>query len=287
MTIITDERCTGYHAPGHPERPLRILATLDRLRKQNELALNWLDPGEVSEQDLLRAHTVAHLQRLEEPRDFDMDTAWLPDIATHARRSAAAALTAMRLALQGTPSFSLMRPPGHHATRHRAMGFCYLNNAAIAALAARASGLERVAVFDFDVHHGNGTEDIVLDQPGLLYVSVHQHPCYPGTGTEHRGSNSRNYPVPPSTPAPQYRAVLQRAVSDLERFRPDLLIVSAGFDAYVRDPLAQQLLDVEDFHWLGQQIRSLQRPTVSILEGGYSRDLPELIFAYLKGLAGT
>lgn len=147
MTIITDERCTGYHAPGHPERPLRILATLDRLRKQNELALNWLDPGEVSEQDLLRAHTVAHLQRLEEPRDFDMDTAWLPDIATHARRSAAAALTAMRLALQGTPSFSLMRPPGHHATRHRAMGFCYLNNAAIAALAARASGLERVAVF--------------------------------------------------------------------------------------------------------------------------------------------
>ena len=286
MTIITDERCTGYHAPGHPERPQRVQATLERLRTQTELPLQWSSPGEVSEEELLRAHTPAHLRRLEEPRDFDMDTAWLPDIHLHARRSAAAALTAMRLALAGQPVFSLMRPPGHHATRDRAMGFCYLNNAAIAALAARTAGVERVAVFDFDVHHGNGTEDILLDQPGTLYVSVHQHPCYPGTGTDHRGSNCRNYPVPPSTPAPEYRTHLHHALADIEKFNPDLLIVSAGFDAYVRDPLARQMLEVEDFHWLGAQIRSLNRPTLTLLEGGYSRDLPELIFAYLKGISG-
>lgn len=286
MTIITDERCTGYHAPGHPERPLRVLATAEKLRNQSDLPLQWTAPGDIAEEDLLRAHSETHLQRLQEPRDFDLDTAWLPDIHLHARRSAAAALTAIRLALQGTPSFSLMRPPGHHATRQRAMGFCYLNNAAIAALAARATGTSRVAVFDFDVHHGNGTEDILLEQAGTLYVSVHQHPCYPGTGTTHRGSNCRNYPVPPSTPADEYRRVLERALADLRDFQPDLLIVSAGFDAYIRDPLARQMLETEDFHWLGRQIRNLHCPAASLLEGGYSRDLPELIFAYLKGLCG-
>jgi acetoin utilization deacetylase AcuC-like enzyme len=286
MTIITDERCTGYHAPGHPERPQRISATKARLQQQTDLPLQWTQPGEITDQDLLRAHSAAHLQRLEEPRDFDMDTAWLPEIHLHARRSAAAALTALQLALAGQPAFSLMRPPGHHATRDRAMGFCYLNNAAIAALAARARGVQRVAVFDFDVHHGNGTEDILLGQPGTLYVSVHQHPAYPGTGTSHRGSNCRNYPVPPATPATEYRAHLQHALADLETFQPDLLIVSAGFDAYIRDPLARQMLEIEDFHWLGAQIRSLGRPTLTLLEGGYSRDLPELIFAYLKGISG-
>ncbi|MCX7867696.1 histone deacetylase family protein [Limisphaera sp. VF-2] len=284
MTIITDERCTGYHAPGHPERPLRIRATLERLRGQSDLSLTWAEPGDVTEAELLRAHTRAHLERLLEPRDFDLDTAWFPDIAEHARRSAAAALTASRRALQGERTFSLMRPPGHHATRNRAMGFCYLNNAAIAALAARAEGVDRVAVFDFDVHHGNGTEDILLDQPGTLYVSVHQHPCYPGTGTEHRGTNCRNYPMPPATPADEYRRALEQAIDDIRRFQPGLLIVSAGFDAYVRDPLARETLEVEDFHWLGRMIRSLNCPTASLLEGGYSRDLPELIFAYLKGL---
>jgi len=286
MTIVTDERCTGYHAPGHPERPQRIRATLERLRNQAELPLQWAAPGEVTEEELLRAHSRAHLQRLLEPRDFDLDTAWLPGIAEHARRAVAATLTATRQALRGDCTFSLMRPPGHHATRDRAMGFCYLNNAAVAALTARAEGISRVAVFDFDVHHGNGTEDILLDQPGTLYVSVHQHPCYPGTGTQHRGTNCRNYPMPPATPPDDYRQALLQALDDLRRFQPGLLIISAGFDAYVRDPLARQLLEAEDFHWLGRQIRALGCPTASLLEGGYSRDLPDLIFAYLKGLHG-
>jgi len=284
MTIITDERCTGYHAPGHPERPQRSGATWDRLRGPSAPSLTGAKPGDATEAKWRRPHPRAPLERLPKRRDFDLDTAWFPDIAEHARRSAAAALTASRRALQGERTFSLMRPPGHHATRNRAMGFCYLNNAAIAALAARAEGVDRVAVFDFDVHHGNGTEDILLDQPGTLYVSVHQHPCYPGTGTEHRGTNCRNYPMPPATPADEYRRALEQAIDDIRRFQPGLLIVSAGFDAYVRDPLARETLEVEDFHWLGRMIRSLNCPTASLLEGGYSRDLPELIFAYLKGL---
>jgi acetoin utilization deacetylase AcuC-like enzyme len=179
-----------------------------------------------------------------------------------------------------------MRPPGHHASREQAMGFCYLNNMAIAALEAAATGAKRVAVFDFDVHHGNGTEAILLGQSGLALFSVHQFPAYPGTGSTNVGKNCFNYPVAPSSPRETYCATLARALDDLKNFRPDLVAVSAGFDAYVRDPLAAGTLLAEDFHRLGQSLRALGVPLFSLLEGGYSRDLPELIFAYLKGVEG-
>jgi acetoin utilization deacetylase AcuC-like enzyme len=179
-----------------------------------------------------------------------------------------------------------MRPPGHHATRDRAMGFCYLNNIAIAALEAAATGAKRVAVFDFDVHHGNGTEAILLNRPGVAFFSIHLHPFYPGTGAANAGNNCFNYPVAPYDPRETYRATLARALDDLKNFRPDLVAVSAGFDAYVRDPLVPGVLEVEDFYWLGQSLRALGVPMFSLLEGGYSRDLPELILAYLKGVEG-
>jgi acetoin utilization deacetylase AcuC-like enzyme len=166
------------------------------------------------------------------------------------------------------------------------MGFCYLSNIAIAALEALATGAKRVAVYDFDVHHGNGTEDILLDHPGTVFVSVHQNPCFPGTGTEHRGGNCYNYPVAPYTPRAEYRQTLETAFEAVQQFNPDVLLVSAGFDAYVHDPIAQETLEVEDFHWLGELIRKYGRPTASLLEGGYSNELPELVLAYLKGLAG-
>jgi acetoin utilization deacetylase AcuC-like enzyme len=180
-----------------------------------------------------------------------------------------------------------MRPPGHHATRDHAMGFCYLNNIAIAVLEAVSTGSKRVAVFDFDVHHGNGTEAILLDRPGCAYFSIHQFPCYPGSGSTNVGTNCFNYPVAPGTPRETYRAILDRAFGDLKKLRPDLVAVSAGFDAYARDPLAEGTLLAEDFHWLGQSLRGLNVPLFSLLEGGYSRDLPELIFAYLKGVEGN
>ena len=141
-------------------------------------------------------------------------------------------------------------------------------------------------MFDFDVHHGNGTEAILANRANAVFFSIHQYPCYPGTGTSNVGDKCFNYPVPPETPRQEYRKVLAQALDELKKTRPTLVAVSAGFDAYARDPIAQETLEAEDFHWLGQSIRGLGVPAFSILEGGYSRDLPELIFAYLKGVQG-
>lgn len=286
MNIITDPKCTSYDTPGHPERPARVYDTVALLKSQTELPITWAPLSEAPEQAILRAHTARLIQRLEQPHDFDGDTAYHPGIANHARAAAGAALTALDLALAGKPSFSLMRPPGHHATSTQAMGFCYLNNIAIAALEAHASTGKRVAVFDFDVHHGNGTEEILVNRPGMAFFSIHQSPCYPGTGLSNVGRNCFNYRVLPMTPREEYRRVLQNALHDLAEFNPEIIGVSAGFDAYAQDPIAQETLEPEDFHWLGQQLRGFDLPLFSVLEGGYSDELPDLIFAYLKGVAG-
>lgn len=286
MKIVTDNLCTGYCQAGHPERPERISRTQNKLRNQTELQLSWADPGNVDDAVILRAHSPSLLRRLDEPEDFTLDTPYFDGISQFARRSVAAALTALNAARGGETAFSLMRPPGHHATRDRAMGFCYLNSIAIAVLEALATGTKRVAVFDFDAHHGNGTEAILCNVPGAAFFSVHQWPLYPGTGTENVGNNCFNYPVSPGTPRNEYRAVLQQALDDLKRFKPELVAVSAGFDAYVHDPLTNGKLELEDYYWLGQQLRKLHVPVFSVLEGGYSLDLPNLVLAYLKGLAG-
>ena len=286
MKIITDERCAGYSHPGHPERPERILATLEFLRRQTELPIEWAEPGRMSDAQILRAHAPELLARLQIPHDFDDDTPFYENIAGFARASVAATLDALAAARAGKNVFSLMRPPGHHATRDQAMGFCYLNNIAIAALEAVATDVKRVAVFDFDVHHGNGTEAILLDRPGVACFSIHLHPFYPGTGGAKVGSNGFNYPVAPGAPRETYRAALARALDDMQKFQPDLVAVSAGFDAYVGDPLGQSVLVLDDFYWLGQSLRSLGVPMFSVLEGGYSRELSELILAYLKGVDG-
>ncbi len=286
MKIITEERCAGYGTPGHPERPARITRTLNYLRDEKDLSISWADPGPADEAAILRAHSEEHVARLDEEEDFDADTPYYPDIANYARRSVGAALEALKSARTGETVFSLMRPPGHHATRDRAMGFCYLNSIAIAVLEAVATGTKRVAVYDFDVHHGNGTESILLNRPGTAFFSIHQYPCYPGTGTANIGKNCFNYPVSPDTPREGYCKALQRALDDLQKFKPDLVAVSAGFDAYVHDPLVRGVLEAEDYHWLGESLRKLGVPMFSLLEGGYSSDLPELILAYLKGIDG-
>jgi acetoin utilization deacetylase AcuC-like enzyme len=226
------------------------------------------------------------LARLDQSFDFDADTPAYPDIREHALRSVGGALHALEAALRGETAFSLLRPPGHHATVDRAMGFCYLNSMAVAVLEALSRNGAKVAVLDFDVHHGNGTEAILVNNPNAVFFSIHQHPCYPGTGTEPVGRNCFNYPVAPRTPREEYRKVLQRALDELKKARPDLIGVSAGFDAYARDPLAQETLEAEDYHWLGESMRQLGVPVFSVLEGGYSSDLPELILAYLRGLDG-
>ncbi len=294
MKIITDERCMEYSRTGHPERPARIRGTLARLRGQQELAITWEKPEErLTRSDapgleaaILRAHSAGMVARLTAGQDFDTDTPNYPGIAEHARRSVSGALAALAAARAGEMAFSLLRPPGHHATREVSMGFCYLNSIAIATLQALATGAKRLAVYDFDVHHGNGTEAILLNAPGAAFFSIHQFPCYPGTGGANVGNNCFNFPVAPATPRAEYRKILAKALDGVKDFKPDLVAVSAGFDAYVGDPLTQETLEAEDYFWIGAEIKKLGVPVFSVLEGGYSDELPELVLSYLKGLAG-
>jgi acetoin utilization deacetylase AcuC-like enzyme len=164
------------------------------------------------------------------------------------------------------------------------MGFCYFSNIAIAALAALDSGVERVAIWDFDAHHGNGTEDIVAHNPRLNFASIHQFPAYPGTGAQ-SFANIDNYPVAPGTPRAEHVNAIERALQKLLLAKPGLLLVSAGFDAYAGDPLTEMTLETEDFATFGKWLAEIDVPAAAILEGGYSDDLPELIDAFLTSWA--
>jgi acetoin utilization deacetylase AcuC-like enzyme len=306
MIIFHDPRCVEYSAPSHPERPARIARSVPLLKERHP-DWEWRIPQPASEAAVLRAHSHDHLEKIRSAtRDFDADTPVYPKIYEHALRSAGAAIAVTQAALRGERAFSLMRPPGHHATRDRAMGFCYFNNVAIAALDALAAGparrdvagqsgstppattkprVERVAIWDFDAHHGNGTEAIVAHNSQVAFASIHQFPCYPGTGTQ-SFANVTNYPLGPGTPRNHHIEVAKRALDKLMAFKPDLLLISAGFDAYARDPLVQMMLEREDFVTFGEFLRNLDTRTAVILEGGYSEDLPELIDAFLTAWNG-
>jgi acetoin utilization deacetylase AcuC-like enzyme len=281
MLIFNDPRCTDYSSPGHPERPARIEATVPFLQ-QHHPEWDWRKPEPATEAALLRAHTSQHLERIREAaRDFDSDTPAHPGIYEHAARAAGAAINVAREALKGHPAFSLMRPPGHHAMRERAMGFCYFGHIAVAALDALENGAERVAIWDFDAHHGNGTEDIVANHPRIAFASIHQFPGYPGTGTQSFG-NIHNFPVAPLTPRTKHVDEVRRALDQLTAFKPSLLLVSAGFDAYIGDPITEMTLETEDFATFGQWLADTNIPAGAILEGGYSDGLPQLIDAFLN-----
>jgi acetoin utilization deacetylase AcuC-like enzyme len=284
MIIFHDPRCAEYSAPGHPERPERITRTAPLLKDRHP-NWQWREPKVATNEQLLRAHSLAHIESVKKPAgDFDVDTPAYPRIYEHALRSAGASIDVARAALGGDRAFALMRPPGHHSTRDHAMGFCYFSNIAIAALDALDNGAERVAIWDFDAHHGNGTEAIVAHNERIRFASIHQFPAYPGTGSK-SFANIDNYPVAPQTPREQHVDVCKRALEQLLSFKPDLVLVSAGFDAYARDPLVQMTLEVEDFAAFGEWLRKIDVPVGAILEGGYSDDLPELIDAFLTSWA--
>jgi acetoin utilization deacetylase AcuC-like enzyme len=285
VTIFRDPHCVEYSTSGHPERPQRITCTVPVLQDRHP-AWQWREPRAATSDELLRAHSSEHLARIRKPRgDFDLDTPAVPKIYDYALKSAGAGIEAACAALVGERAFSLMRPPGHHATRDHAMGFCYFGNIAIAALDALENGAERVAIWDFDAHHGNGTEAIVAHNERIRFASIHQFPAYPGTGAK-SFSNIDNYPVAPQTPRKEHVDVAKRALDKLMSFKPSLLLVSAGFDAYARDPLVQMTLETEDFATFGEWLRKIDIPVAALLEGGYSNDLPELIDTFLTTWSG-
>lgn len=287
MLILYDPQCATYGSSDRPEQPVRVTHTATHLRNTHP-EWRWQTPqASVAESTLLLAHTPELLARLDVPEDFDEDTPYFPGIAAHARRAVSAAIEAAEHAVnQRTPVFSLMRPPGHHAIAGRPMGFCYLNSVAVAAMyAARVLGQKRVAVWDFDAHHGNGTEFILHAQEAhetFFFASVHQYPGYPGTGTQDHGPSIRNWPVAPHTPRATHLAALRASLDAVVSFAPDLILVSAGFDAYRDDPITEMTLEVEDFATIGRWVGETGHATAAVLEGGYSNDLALLIDAFLS-----
>jgi acetoin utilization deacetylase AcuC-like enzyme len=303
VRIYTHRACLEHDTgPAHAERRERLDAVTQALAAAFPDSLDWFDAPQATEQQLLRAHDAALLQTVLESTPsqrimLDPDTVLSPASAEAAVRAAGAAVAAVDAVLSGdaTRAFCAVRPPGHHATRDTAMGFCLFNSIAVAALhALDAHGLARVAIVDFDVHHGNGTQAIFERDPRVLFLSSHQMPLYPDSGFAHeRGvGNVINAPLPPGAGGDAFREAWTTALLPaLAGFRPQLLLVSAGFDAHRRDPLAQLQLEAADYAWLTAQLVAIadthaRGRIVSLLEGGYDlQALRESSVAHVGALA--
>jgi acetoin utilization deacetylase AcuC-like enzyme len=288
--IYTHPACFEHRpGPGHPESPERLKAVLAVLKTPEFDALKWADAPMGTREQVEMIHTPNYVDEVAEvaPKAGYAaldggDTVMSPGSWEAVMRCVGAACAGVDDVLSGKADnvFCATRPCGHHATPDRAMGFCIFNQAAIAAAYARdVHGLERVAVVDFDVHHGNGTQDAFYRQPELFYASSHQSPLYPGTGSKNEtgvSGNIVNVPLPPGCEGPQFR---QRILADMlpaiRKFNPQLLIISAGFDAHELDPLAGLNLEDDDFAWVTEELKKIadeccEGRIVSILEGGYS-----------------
>ena len=278
MKIIFSERCLHYSQAGHPESPERVRASYEYLKNKYEL----VPPTDIEELDILRVHSQTLLDSVKTGRFYDGDSPNYPNIFSYAKLSAGAAVKASDIALNSEKAISLLRPPGHHAGRDSLGGFCYFNNVAIA-VAKALMQVGKMAIIDFDCHHGNGTQDIFLGKPNVLYVSLHQSPLYPGTGLTSEG-NCLNFPVPAGTNEANYMTTFSTAIDEVSKFDPDLIAVSAGFDTYKGDPLTGLSLEISTYEKIGKAISAMGKPVFAVLEGGYSKDLPECIHSFLIGL---
>lgn len=285
--LITHGVCVQHEiSPGHPECPERIEAIVSQL-KQQQIYDNLVhsEAPAASIEHLLLAHPQSYIDLLHSSApnsgsvQLDADTAMNPYSLQAALRGAGAGVIAVDKVLNGEVdnAFCLVRPPGHHAERNQAMGFCFFGNVAVAARhAINAHGLERVAIVDFDVHHGNGTEDIVDGDPNILFCSSFESPFYPGNYRKNIKKQRVNVPLEAGTGSMEFRQAIAEAwLPALEDFRPQLIVVSAGFDAHADDPLANLQLQDADFDWITQKILELaeqhaDKRVVSMLEGGYA-----------------
>jgi acetoin utilization deacetylase AcuC-like enzyme len=286
--LYTHPACLAHDTgPGHPERPARLQAILSALEGPEFAALQRHEAPQATPEDLMLAHPARHVQATlgAIPESglcmLDGDTLVSPGSREAALRAAGAVVAAVDAVVSGAAAnaFCAVRPPGHHAEPDRAMGFCLFNNVVIGARRARqAHGLSRVAIIDFDVHHGNGTETQALADKDLFYASTHQSPLYPGTGmgNDPRHPNVVNVPLPPRAGSDEFRAAMAHEVLPMLRaFEPELVIVSAGFDAHRDDPLAELRLTEADYAWATEELLAVARDCaggrlVSALEGGYN-----------------
>ncbi|KPF48308.1 deacetylase [beta proteobacterium AAP121] len=291
---------------GHPECPARLDAINDHLLATGlDIALEFKQAPAATAEQIERAHTTHYVTELQEKlqlvqasgesRALDPDTVACPATLSAALHAAGAAVAATDDVLAGRAknAFCSVRPPGHHATRDETMGFCFFNNVAIAARhALDVHGLSRVAIIDFDVHHGNGTEDIIAGDERVLMCSYFQHPLYPYSGAVPKGTNMVNVPMAPYTRGPAVReAIEQQWLPALESFRPEMVFISAGFDAHREDELGQMGLVEADYEWITRRLvevaeRHAQGRIVSCLEGGYHLSaLARSVAAHVRVLA--
>ena len=301
---ITHPACHKHNmGDWHPESPLRLSAIDDQLHTARLFDfLSHHQAPSVDRSQLLRVHDAAYVDFVEaaSPRDgfhaLDPDTSMNPFTLEAARHAAGGAVLAVDLVMRGEArnTFVACRPPGHHATRNQAMGFCFFNNVAVAAAhALEAHGLARVAIVDFDVHHGNGTEDIFRNDPRVMLCSTFQHPFYPFCGADTVSSHIINVPLPAGTTGGPYReAFSARILPQLEAFRPQMLFFSAGFDGHREDDMAQFGLVEADYVWITGQVMDLaarhaEGRIASVLEGGYDlSSLGRSVAAHIRTLAG-
>ncbi len=287
--------------PEHPECPERISRILAYIADTHlEKDLDWVRPEEITRDQLLTVHPESYLQQLEEMQPAhgrvftDPETAMTPDTLRAARLAAGAGVQAVDLVMnrQVTNAFICARPPGHHAERARSMGFCFYNNIALAAMhALTVHHLERVAIVDFDVHQGNGTIDIVSGDDRILVCSSFQHPFFPYSHVYRQAGNIINVPIPAGCGSEEYRKMVKDGwLQKLQDFKPQLILISAGFDAHRLDPMGETNLETEDFRWLTELLVGVAKDhandrIISILEGGYDLNaLCECVVAHLDAL---